>query len=241
MRVFFLSLLISVAGLPLFAQNARPATEAEKAFTQKLEQRMSQLLAATAKSLPGNWSIHFNADKNGSLVDKTRHNGRPHEFRCSLIMEYNATKEEQAAMDKELAQHFKSMSKQDRLFGSRQNDPTLRYSIEITAIVNPYAFSVVDVDQLAALGGTVTMPGAALTLLRTKSLGVSAPYYSLYIGDYKTTNTSGKKLLEENFTSTPDCCDAKTMIIEVHSSQAMANSFIGKLDIPALNRVIQDL
>ena len=239
MRVFFLSLLICVAGIPLFAQDTRPVTEAEKAFTQKLEQRISQLLTTSAKLMPGNWSMHFQADKS-SVVNNTQHNGRPHEFRCSLSMEYTATKQEQAAMEKELALHYKNMSQKDIISGSRENDPTLKYSIEVVAIINPYGFTPVDIEQVAGLGGTAIVPGTALTLFRTKNLGVSSPFYSLYIGDYKTTNTNGKKLLEENFTSTLACCDARTMLIEVHSSQSMANSFISKLDMPALNRIIQE-
>jgi|GEM_PF-5284993 len=240
MRVFFLSLLICVAGIPLFAQEARPATEAEKLFTQKLEQRMSVILGTAAKSMPGQWSIHFHADKNAT-VNNAQHNGRPHEFRCSLSMEYMATKEEQAAMEKELAQHFKNMSKKDMMAGSRENDPTLRYSIEVTVIVNPYSFTPVDIQQRESLGSTSTVWGTALASLRTKDLGPSAPYYSLYIGDYKTTDNNGKTLLEENFSSTPDCCNARTMLIEVHSSQATANSFVSKLDMPGLNRIIQEL
>ncbi len=242
MRVFFLSLLICVAGTPLVAQDARQATATEKAFTQKLEQRMSQILGTAAKSMPGQWTIHFDAGSaKEALINNAQHNGRPHEFRLSLSMEYSPTKQESAAMEKELAEYYKGMSKKDIIAGKRQNDPTLKYSIEITAIINPYNFTPVDVQQLSSLGGTVDVMGTALTLLRTKDLGAAAPYYSLYIGDYKTTNTNGKKLLEENFTSTTDCCNARTMLIEIHSGQATTNSFISKLDLPGLNRIIQEL
>ena len=242
MRVFFLSLLICMAATPLFAQGTRPATEAEKAFTQKLEQRMTRILSTAAKSMPGQWTIHFNEGKiNEVVVNTAQHTGRPHEFRLSLSMEYSPTSQEKAAMEKELIQFHRGMSKKDIIAGNRQNDPTLRYAIDVTAIINPYNFSPVDVQQVASLGGTTEVMGTALTTFRTKDLGPSAPFYSLYIGDYKTTNTSGKKLLEENFVSTPDCCNARTMIIEVHSSQAIANNFVSKLDIPGLNRIIEEL
>lgn len=240
MRVFFLFLLLSVAGIPLFAQDNRAATAAEKAFIQKLEPRMEQILATAAKSMPGQWSIHFDAGKTNETVNNAQHKGRPHEFRLLLSMEYSATAQEKESMEKELAQFYKGMSRKDIIAGNRQNDPTLKYAINVTAIINPYNFTPVDVQQVAGLGGTTDVIGTALTTFRTIDLGVAAPSYTLYIGDFKTTDTDGKKLLEENFTSTPDCCNARTMIIEVRSSQPMVNSFISKLDIPGLNRILQE-
>lgn len=233
MRLFFISLLACATAAPLFAQDGKSATGSEKGFSENLRQRMTQILGTAAKSMPGQWTIHFDAARDNDLANKN-------EFNISLSMEYSPTHQEKLAMEKELAAFQKSMSKKDIIAGNRQNDPTLRYAIEITASINPRNFTPVDLQQAAALGGTIEVMGTALTTLRTKDLGTAAPYYSLFIGGYKTTNTNGKKLLEENFVASPVCCDARAILIEIHSSQVTANNFISKLDIPGLNRIIQE-
>lgn len=240
MKVFFLSILLSLSAAGLSAQdNSRPATDAEKAFMQKLGQRMSQILGTAGKTMPGQWLTHFKTDN--AAINITQHQGRPHEFRCSFSMEYVASKAESASMQQEMARHNKSMSKADINAGSRLNDPSLKYSIEVSVLINPYQFTPVDVQQLSALGGTAAVPGTVLTLLRTKELGVGAPYYSLYFGDYDLRTKNGKQFLVENFSNSTDCCNARTMLIEVLSNPTVANDYIGNLNLPALTAIIKEL
>ncbi len=203
---------------------------------------MSLLLGDAAKKMAGDWMIEFNADKSSQQqVNILQHDGKPHEFRCSLSMEYIATPAEKAAMDDELALYFKNQPKKETAAGSRLNDPSLKYSIEVTAIINPYSFTPVDVQQVSTLGATTNVPGSVLTLFRNKELGTGTPYYSLYLGDYHMVNENGKQLLKESFGKISDCTNARTMLIEVHSSPAVADLFISKLDLTAFNRLLQDL
>ena len=243
MRVIFFLILLCFSVASLTAQNnSGPASDAEKAFVRKLEQRIAPILVTAGKSMPGQWMIHINTNnEDQGAINIAQHKGRPHEFRCSLSMEYMATKTESAALQKEMVDHNKSMSKAAIIDGSRLNDPSLKYSIEVSIVINPYQFTPVNVQQYAAPGGATTEPGTALTLFRTKELGPGAPYYALYIGDYNLSNKNGKQVLEENFGTSTDCCNARTMVIEVHSSQTVANAFIGKLNLPALNRIIKEL
>ena len=243
MRVIFFLILLCFSVASLTAQNnSGPASDAEKAFVRKLEQRIAPILVTAGKSMPGQWMMHINTDnRDQAAINIAQHNGRPHEFRYSLSMEYILTKAASATLQQELANHNKSMSKAAIIEGSRLNDPSLKYSIEVSVVINPYQFTPVDVQQFAAPGEITTEPGTALTLFRTKELGPGAPYYALYIGDYTLSNKNGKQLLEENFGKTTDCCNARTMVIEVHSSQTVANNFIGKLNLPALNRIIKEL
>lgn len=242
MRAFLLFIMLCFTGTLLFAQSSRPVTDTEKAFVKKVEQRMSQLLTGAAKTMTGNWRIEFKADKsNQEQVNTLQHDGKPHEFMCSLSMEYIATPAEKTAMDAELATYFKNQPKKETDAGSRLNDPSLKYSIEVTAIINPYSFTPVDVQQVSTPGGTINVPGSVLTMFRNKELGTGAPYYSLYLGDYTLVNENGKQLLKENFGKSADCTNARTLLIEVHSNPAVADLFISKLNLTAFNRIIQDL
>src|SRR5207244_3285724 len=162
-------------------------------------------LQAAGKAMPGNWMMHFDGGNiDHTSVDATQYNDRPYEYRCSFSMEYIATKIESDAMQKKLTQRNKTMTKQQIIAGDRTNDPTLKNSIEVSIVVNPYQFAPVSVSQASTLGGVAFIPGTALTLYRTKDLGPGTPHYTLYIGEYKIVDRNGKGMLEETFTTSPD-------------------------------------
>ena len=242
MKVLLFLCMLCFTGHIVLAQDVRPATDAEKLFVGKVEQRISQLMANTAASMSGNWKIKFDPNKaEQQSINIAEHAGKAHEYRCFFSMEYIATPTETKAMNIELAKYFESMAKKENAAEGKLHDPSLKYSIEVSAVINPYDFSPIDVQKAAAMGGTVDLPASVLTFFRSKELGTSAPSYSVYLGDYTLVNTNGKQMLEENHATTTICTDVRTMRIDIRSNPGVAELFLHKLDLAACNRIIQEL
>ena len=238
-KIILLIAAFSINGAVNAQNNLRALTSAEEGFVQKIESNMQQVLNKAAGEMTGKWIIKFSVDPYmGKQIDKYRHDGRPHQFRCSLSMEYVPTDKERVEMDREINNYYKVIGNREPNAAERLHDPTLKYSINISAVVNDYGFEPVDLQKAAGLGGAANIPGTVASMFRTKDLGTGVPYYSLYMGDYKKTNSNGVEKLVENFTPSPECTNVRTVNIDVHSSLSVAQLFISKLDLAAINRMI---
>ena len=203
---------------------------------------MQQILNKAANGMGGKWIIKFSSNKDKQQqIDKVLHDGRQHELKCYLTMEYIPAENEKKQIGQAIDLYYKAIGKREPTAAEKLNDPTLNYFINVTAVINAYDFTPFDLQKAASLGGSSNIPGTVSSIFRTKELGTGTPYYSLYIGDYKQTNINGVENLTTNLPALPECTNVRTIHFEVHSNLAVARDFISKLDLAAINRMIQEL
>lgn len=240
-KIILLIILVASYSFVDAQNNQRALSASELSFIKNVQERLQQLFSKTASAMKGNWIIKFTGDPDmNKPVELSLHNGRPHELTCNFSMEYKPTDLERKEMDHEIAFFYNKIGKRQPTASERINDPSYKFSINIIARVNNPLTQPVDVLKATALGGTANFPGAVFSIYRTENLNTGAPYFTLYLGEFKKTTTDGREMIMEGFTETPLCTKVRTIELEVHSNLPLAREFISKLDLAALNRLIRD-
>jgi hypothetical protein len=212
----------------------------ENAFVQTVETKVQDILLAAANSMHGQWDVKIKTDKLEWVEREGHERGRPHEVRVILQMAYQPSETEREAMETRINKHWGRAEGLDPIPDEvTRVSPEFEWQIYVTAIVNFYGFIPRAKSAVVSLGYETNWPGVFFSNVRWRQLGTGAPIHTLHLGDFKWQRNNDVQLLVEDFSSVTDCRDVRTILCEVHSNEKVAETFIRKLNIAALNELVR--
>lgn len=220
----------------------RHITAEEDTFVRAVEAKVNKILLAAAHKMPGKWDIKIETDQYQRFdLDEGQHHGRPHEVRISLYLDYRPSDPEMEQMDKEIFAHGERTPNYDPIPDELNRvTPEFRWHLYVSFVVNYYGFMPVFPADTPSLGYETATPGAFYSFVRWKQMGTGAPISYLYLGQFKRIpSKSGPKIVED-FPAVTNCRDAKTIILQVQSSERLIEKFIALLDMDAVNALIRE-
>ena len=200
---------------------------------------------ATAK-LEGDWDVLLETDNyQRHSIDGGQHDGRPHELRINLYLQYKPSDEEEGAMQKKIFEYADETAQYDPIPDDvNRRNPEFKWNIFCSFVVNYYGFMSFNTTEVSNLGYEMEEPNADFCYMKWKENGIGAPVSYMYIGDFAKTVSSSGTMLDENFSTITNCRDAKTVILQVQSSEDSVKSTLqtiygrstsAKQDIVVLN------
>ncbi len=219
----------------------RPITPDEEAFVQTVEAKVRQVLLDAANGMGGKWEIKIETDKFQRYeLDEGQHGGRPHEVRLMLTMGYQPSEAEREVMEKRINDHGERTSRYDPIPDELMRvSPEFEWQIYVSTVVNYYGFLPRTKNGVVSLGYQTNVPGTFFSAVRWKELGTGAPIHTLYLGDLKWERRKGEQYVVENFSTVTNCRNVRTILCEVHSNEKVAEAFIKKLNVTALNDLVR--
>lgn len=221
----------------------RPITPAEEQFVQSIEAPLHAILREAAQRMPGRWEIRLRTDPHQRHeLDDAHHQGRPHELRVELSMDWQPSDAELATQDAAIHRHAQEAARFDPIPDHlNRRNPEHRQNLSVMLVANAYGFTPTSIAGAASLGELTQVPGTAFSYLRWRSMGIGAPKRIVFLGEFTRRAGEGGERLVETFGRVSDCRNLRTIIIEIASSEDRSQAFLAGLDIARLNALIRDL